>query len=129
VLAAPVADPNTPGAKLYPFKKMIGDQPADTINKRLLVPHLFGSYPSVGLTNPYWGDYDWRAALADGTTYAGQPFDPNSWTPETGFASTVMYLTVNHEIPPPDQALQCNNCHGVPSFWASIGLSDPLAPN
>jgi len=43
VLGAPVADYTTPGAMIYPFKKMIGNQVADANNNTMLVPHLFGT--------------------------------------------------------------------------------------
>jgi octaheme c-type cytochrome (tetrathionate reductase family) len=127
VIAAPTATVATAGAKIYPFKKMVGDQPADTVNKRLLVPHLFGNLGAgSGLEHPYWGDYDWEAALVEGTAYSDQPFDPEDWTVESGFAHTVMYLTINHEVAPKAQALDCFDCHGVPSFWQEVGLTDPF---
>lgn len=119
VLAAPTATKDTPGAKIYPFKKMIGDQPVDATNKRLIVPHLFGT---AGGENPYWGKYDWDLALADGAAYAGQEFSG-----DTGFANTVAYLTVNHEIAPAEDALTCGNCHGDDAFFNALGYEgDPL---
>jgi hypothetical protein len=36
------ADHNTTDVKIYPFKKMIGNQPADA-NNTVLVPHLFST--------------------------------------------------------------------------------------
>jgi octaheme c-type cytochrome (tetrathionate reductase family) len=119
VLATPTADINTMGAKIYPFKKMIGDQPVDPINKRVLVPHLFGT---AGGENPYWGKYDWGLALADGTAYAGQEYSGTY-----DFANTEAYLTVNHEIAPAEDALTCGNCHGNDGFFTALGYDgDPL---
>jgi len=98
----------TGAAKIYPFKRMRGVQPVDMDNQRVLVPHLFGT---AGGASPYWGNWDWDAALADGATYTGQPY---SGTP--GFLETVMYMAVNHEVAPKEMALGyencCADCHG-----------------
>ena len=120
VLAAPVATANDPGAKIYPFKVMLGRQPADTVNKRLIVPHLFGA--AAG-SNPFWEKFDWAAAIQEGATYSGVPYSGTF-----GFVDTVTYLPVNHEIPPKEQALLCPSCHGITWHWAELGLTDPLAP-
>lgn len=118
-LAKPTATKDTPGAKIYPFKKMIGDQPVDPTNQRLIVPHLFGR--ATG-DNPYWGTFEWGPALADGAAYAGQEFSGNY-----EFANTVMYLSVNHEIAPAEDALSCNDCHGDDAFFQALGFDgDPL---
>jgi len=119
VLAEPVATKNDPDAKIYPFKKMIGRQPADTVNRRLIVPHLFGQ---PGGANPYWSVYDWGLAIQEGAAYSGVPYSGTY-----GFPNTVMYLRVSHEIAPKERALLCNNCHGVPEFWTAVDLEDPLA--
>lgn len=118
MLAEPVATADDADAKIYPFKRMIGRQPVDPVNKRLLVPHLFGS--GAGLTNAYWAKYDWGLALAEGAAYAGQPYSGTY-----AFANTAMYYRVSHEIPPASQALTCDACHGNASFWAQIGIADP----
>ncbi len=120
VLAKPTATADTPNAKIFPFKVMRGDQPVDPVNRIVLVPHLFGK--SEGLQNPYWATFDSGLALADGAAYAGQNY---SGTYE--FAYTEMYYRVAHEIPPAEQALSCNDCHGVAGFWAQIGIDDPLS--
>ena len=121
VLAKPTADYTTPGAMIYPFKKMIGNQPADAGNQTMLVPHLFGT---AGGPNPFWGKYDWSLALTDGANYTGQ-----TYTGAYEFVDTVMYLTVNHEIAPPEQALgmdsACGDCHTSDVIdWIGLGWSD-----
>ncbi len=121
VLAKPTADYTTPGAMIYPFKKMIGNQPADAGNQTMLVPHLFG--PKGG-PNAFWGSYDWNLALQDGATYNGQ-----TYTGAYDFVDTVMYLTVNHEIAPKEQALgmdsNCGDCHLEGQIeWTELGWSD-----
>jgi octaheme c-type cytochrome (tetrathionate reductase family) len=120
VMAEPAATKDSPGAKVTPFKKMVGRQPADTVNQRLLVPHLFGA---PGGANPFWEKFDWGLALADGAAYTGVPFSGTF-----GFVNTVTFLQVNHEVAPREAALRCNACHGVPEFWAILGVTDPLAP-
>ena len=123
VLAAPTATRNTTGAKLYPFKKMIGNQPADMKFQRILSPHLFGT---AGGPNPYWGNWDWNLALQDGATYTGLPYS-GVW----GFVDTVMYLTVNHEVAPAEDARTCTDCHAAGGLdWTALGYtSNPFPMN
>lgn len=121
VLAMPTATKDTAGAKIYPFKKMIGNQPVDPVNKRLVVPHLFGS--AAG-SNAYWAKYDWAAAISEGTAYAGQPYSG-----EFAFGNTVMYLTVNHEVAPKQNARTCETCHGVTGFFEALGYEKDPFPN
>ncbi len=122
VIAAPTATIDTTGAKLYPFKKMIGNQPADMGNQRILSPHLFGvseTYPS-----PYWGVWDWNLALQEGAAYTGLPYSG-----EWGFVDTVMYLSINHEVAPATEARQCIDCHGPEGLdWEELGFSSNPFP-
>ena len=123
VLAEPVGDYTDPNAMIYPFKKMIGNQPADAGNQTILVPHLFGT---AGGPNPYWGKFDWNLALEDGAAKAGQ-----TYTGAFEFVDTEMYLSVNHEVAPKEQAYgmdgACGDCHGENQIdWAALGWSgDP----
>ncbi len=124
VLAAPVGDCNDPNAMIYPFKKMIGNQPADVVNQRILVPHLFGT---AGGPNPFWGNWDWDLALLDASLITGQPYQSGDY----GFVSTEMYLSVNHEIAPKEEAYgfgnACEDCHSANGVdWAELGYTgDP----
>ena len=124
VLAEPVADHTTPGAMIYPFKKMIGNQPADANNNTILVPHLFG--PNGG-PNAFWKEFDWDLALAEGSAFAGQ-----TYTGDFEFVDTIMYLTVNHEIAPGEASLgfdgDCTDCHGGNKYdWTELGwTADPV---
>jgi octaheme c-type cytochrome (tetrathionate reductase family) len=125
-LGQPAADYTNPAAMIYPFKKMIGNQPADKNNRTVLVPHLFGT---AGGPNPYWGKYDWDLALQDGAAATGQEY-----TGEFEFVDTVSYWAVNHEIAPKEMALGmggvagCANCHGGTTIdWQALGWSgDPI---
>jgi octaheme c-type cytochrome (tetrathionate reductase family) len=124
VLAEPVGDYTDPEAMIYPFKKMVGNQPADAVDKRILVPHLFGT---AGGPNPFWGKYDWDLAIRDGAAVTGQPY-----TGAFIFADTVMYLSVNHEVAPKEEAYgaggDCADCHfGDQIDWAGLGWTgDPV---
>ena len=117
VLAIPTATAETDGAMIHPFKKMVGRQPADPVNQRLLVPHLFGTGPGP---NPFWVAFDWGLAVEEGAAYAGQPYSG-----DYDFVNTLMYLSINHEVAPQEEALQCNDCHGNASFWENLGIDDP----
>jgi hypothetical protein len=118
VIAAPTATVADTDAKIHPFKKLIGRQPADTTNNRLVVPHLFGTGPGP---NPYWVAFDWGLAIEEGTAFAGQPYSG-----DYGFVNTVNYLTIHHEVAPKENALDCASCHGNEAFWSQIGLEDPV---
>jgi mono/diheme cytochrome c family protein len=120
-LGSPTADYTTPGAMIYPFKKMVGNQVADAGNSTMLVPHLFGG---KGGPNPYWAKYDWELALQEGAAYAGQ-----TYSGAYEFVDTFMYLTVNHEVAPKEQALgydtQCLDCHFSGQInWEGLGYTD-----
>ncbi|MGB0467787.1 MAG: tetrathionate reductase family octaheme c-type cytochrome [Pontibacterium sp.] len=123
-MSEPAADPTDATAKIYPFKLLEGKQVADAGNKTMLVPHLFGT---ANGPNPYWGTFDWDAALQDGATYTGQ-----TYSGAFEFVDTEMLLTVNHEVAPAELALgqggDCTVCHGAGSTidWTALGhTSDP----
>lgn len=103
---------------------MIGNQPADLNNNTILVPHLFGS---AGGPNFYWSKCDWNLALEEGAAAAGQ-----TYTGAYEFVDTEMYLSVNHEVAPKEQAYgmdgTCGDCHGGNQIdWAALGWSDDPA--
>jgi len=123
-LGSPVGDYTDPNAMIYPFKLMKGDQPVDPITKTILVPHLFGL---GGGPNPYWGKYNWTAAIEDGAAYTGQDFSGTH-----AFEPTTMLLSVNHEIAPKEMALgmdsNCGDCHASTHIdWPALGWTkDPF---
>ena len=121
VLASPVGAKDDGVSKIYPFKKMIGNQPADLNNQTVLVPHLFGL---LGGPNPYWVAYDWTLALVDGATYTGQTYSGQHY-----FVDTVMYLSVNHEIAPASGARSCSSCHDVNTGIDFTALGYTANPN
>ncbi len=126
VLGRPAGDYTTPGAMIYPFKEMPGKQPADAVNDIILVPHL---YPGSDGPNGYWKLFDWDLALQDGAAQTGQPYSG-----QHTFVETVMYLSVNHEVAPKEQAYgsggveSCRDCHGGEQIdWTKLGWDgDPF---
>lgn len=119
VLAEPVGSKSDPNSKIYPFKLMVGNQPADTVEQRILVPHLFGAGPGP---NPYWSKFDWALALSEGAAYAGQPYSGTY-----GFVETEMYMSLNHEVAPKSAARACTDCHNGGIDFTELGYSaDPL---
>mgnify|MGYP003572325016 FL=1 len=120
LLADPVGEKDDGQSKIYPFKLMTGNQPADAVNKTMLVPHLFGL---KGGDFPYWVFYDWGLALEDGAAYTGQTFSGFY-----EFVDTEMYLSVNHEIAPKEMARDCNDCHnGGIDFIELAYTGDPVS--
>lgn len=123
-LASPTATYQTPGAMIYPFKKMTGNQPADSASKSVLVPNLFGN----ATTDPdaYWVSFSWSRALASGAVYTGQPYSG-----AYEFVDTVMLLKVDHEVAPAEQAYGkdngCADCHFADQIeWTALGWTkDP----
>ena len=127
VLGEPVGAYDDGKSMIYPFKKMIGNQIANTTTKTIMVPHLFGT---AGGPNPYWGNYDWSLAVQDAAAVTGQAYDPATDT--LGFVNTAMYLTVNHEVAPKEEAYgfngDCNDCHFENKLdWTELGWDkDPV---
>ncbi|MDH5619875.1 MAG: tetrathionate reductase family octaheme c-type cytochrome, partial [Gammaproteobacteria bacterium] len=123
-LAEPMGDYTDPAAMIYPFKRMIGNQVADVVNQRIMVPHLFGM---SGGPNPYWARYDWDLALLDASAITGQPYQSGDY----GFVDTEMFLSINHEVAPAEQAwgmdANCGDCHLSGQIdWAALGwTNDP----
>jgi len=129
-MAKPLGKPSDPDAMIYPFKRFIGNQPVDPVTKTVLVPHLFSKKTGP---NPFWGKFDWGLALQDAALYTGQDFSG-----EYEFVDTEMFLTVNHEIAPAEEALGaggiidgCMDCHnpGGNQYveWEELGWTgDPL---
>jgi len=94
---------------------MKGKQIADAQNKYFITPKLIGGY---------WKDYDWDKASADGLAAVGLDYSG-----EYTFANTEMYLGINHEVVPFDQALGCGDCHteNGPIDFVALGYAgDPM---
>jgi hypothetical protein len=130
-LGSPSATYKDADAKIYPFKKMTGNQPFDATDKTVLVPHLWGT---VTGPNPYWGKYDWNLALQDASAYSATLTNYGGFQQYNGsyvFADTVMLLKVDHEVAPKEMALgrnnECGDCHLSGQIdWPALGWTkDP----
>lgn len=114
-LSKPVGSITDTKAKIYPFKVHTASQISDAVNKYLITPHLFGGY---------WSHYDWDKAAVDGMAASGL-----AYSGEYEFVETEMYMAINHEVVPKEDALQCNDCHsatGVLDFIALGYAGDPM---
>jgi hypothetical protein len=128
-LGSPSASYKDVAAKIYPFKKMTGNQVADKGNKTMFVPHLFGTAAGP---NAYWSKYDWVGSLTDAANYlpaynAGAQVFSGAYE----FVETVMLLKVDHEVAPKEMAYGRNNgcadCHFSGQIdWTALGWTkDP----
>ncbi|TNF37793.1 MAG: tetrathionate reductase family octaheme c-type cytochrome [Deltaproteobacteria bacterium] len=118
-LGSPLGAVDDASARIYPFKVMVGNQPADTVNKVLAVPHLFGT---IAGANPYWAKFDWAPAISEGMAYAGLDYSGTF-----GFVATEMYLALDHEVAPKSAARQCNDCHNGGIDFTALGYdADPM---
>ena len=128
-------------AKIFPFKAMTGQQPVDPTNHLVLAPKLFGP---GGFWSQIPDPYDaatvqanWTAAINLGATEAGQLTGGATYTDaDWDWGYTVMYLGINHEVAPKEQALGqtsgcATECHGpTPTVMdlTTLGYScDPMS--
>jgi octaheme c-type cytochrome (tetrathionate reductase family) len=113
----PAGDIKDPGAKIFPFKLHVANQPYDTGYKHLLAPITSGP-------DGYWTTFDWNDAfrLAQermGLAYSGS-YD---------FTETYMYWPTTHMVQPAENALQCSDCHSESGRldWEALGYpGDPI---
>lgn len=124
VLAKPSATKADAGAKIYPFKVMVGKQPAHKTEHYMIIPNVFGPqgfWTLVPAADEYDADtvrQNWTDALDRGRKAAGGPagtiedIGADDWE----FVHTAMFLSTNHEVAPKSQALQCMDCHGNSEF-------------
>ena len=118
-LGAPLGAIDDAQALIYPFKVMRGNQPADTVNKVIAVPHLFGT---VAGPNPYWSKYEWAPAITEGMAAAGLDYSGTF-----GFVDTFLYLQLDHEVAPKSEARGCMDCHGGAIDFTALGYDgDPM---
>ena len=94
-------DKNDPSARIWPVKRFVGNQPYDSVNNTLVVPHLFGKDDTA-----YWANFDWNKAIAAGMEYVGQDYSG-----QYDFVETVMYWPITHMVAPANQAVRCQECH------------------
>ncbi|PLX87262.1 MAG: cytochrome C [Desulfuromonas sp.] len=117
LMAGPTATREDKGAKIFPFKVMRGKQIYDTENNTLIAAHLIGK-------DGFWKTFDWQQAATIGMKAAGLPYSGNY-----GFAETVMFWRLNHQVSPKEDALSCLDCHGDNGRldWSALGYKkDPM---
>ncbi|MGA2403149.1 MAG: tetrathionate reductase family octaheme c-type cytochrome [Syntrophobacteraceae bacterium] len=113
----PLGDRGDSNARIWPFKVHNAKQPYDRVNGYLLPPVTAGE-------GGYWHEFDWNKALAMGARLAGLTYSGSY-----GFTETRMYWPLSHGVTPKEQALTCNECHGVnPRLdWKALGYdAEPL---
>jgi octaheme c-type cytochrome (tetrathionate reductase family) len=98
----PVGSPVDPHSRIAPFKVHTGKQPYDTVNKTVLIPHLFGPPDS----DAYWSKYDWNLALEGGMKKAGLPYSG-----QFGFVETSYVFPTTHMVAPKENSVSCDQCH------------------
>jgi len=116
-LAYPLGDIKDKQSKIYPFKVHTGKQIYDTKNNIFITAHVYGK-------DGFWSTFDWNSAAKIGMEQSGLPYSG-----EYGFAPTVMYWRIDHQVAPKDRALSCLDCHGdngrMP--WQQLGYQgDPM---
>jgi octaheme c-type cytochrome (tetrathionate reductase family) len=108
----PHGDIDDETALIFPMKSFYAVQPADAGTNTLAVPNLFPTNPETA----YWKNWDWNLALEGGQASVGREFSG-----ELGWADTVMYWPLTHQVSPAKDALQCTQCHteeGILDFEA-----------
>jgi len=100
-----------PKARIYPFKVHRGKQPYDKVHKTMVVPKIFGPKGS----GAYWGDYDWKTAIAKGMEYNNLPFSG-----EYDFVETEYVFQTTHMVAPKDKSLTCTECHSKNGRLANL---------
>lgn len=96
------AGPDTPGARIYPFKVHRAVQPYDRERNTLVFPKLFGKKGS----GAYWAEFNWERAVAEGMKAAGLPFSG-----KVGFVESAYRYPITHMVAPAGDALTCEACH------------------
>jgi octaheme c-type cytochrome (tetrathionate reductase family) len=139
VISEPLATYFDADAKIMPFKLMTGIQPAHQTERVLLAPDLFGpggfwgGVPPAAEYTPeavqqLWTDILTQGALLAGQLSEGETLASSDWD----FVNTVMWMGINHEVAPADEALgannQCADCHAPGAFpWTELGYAcDPI---
>ncbi|MBF0373064.1 MAG: tetrathionate reductase family octaheme c-type cytochrome [Alphaproteobacteria bacterium] len=99
-----------PNSRIWPFKEFKGKQPYDTVNKTLLIPHVFGKD-----ANAFWGNWDWGKALDAGMRDAGF-----AYSGQFGFTDSVYLWPITHMVAPKEDAVKCGSCHSATGRLADL---------
>jgi len=100
--------PNDPDSRIWPFKRMLGNQPYDKVHKRLLATNVWGPETDTAL----WTNYDWDKALKVGQAEAVAAGEAEfEYSGQHGFVENEMFWPITHMVAPAESALQCAECH------------------
>ncbi|CCO22365.1 tetrathionate reductase family octaheme c-type cytochrome [Maridesulfovibrio hydrothermalis] len=100
-VSMPVGNINDKNSRIMPFKVHHGMTPYDKVNKKMVIPHLYGKDKTA-----LWKGFDWTKAVTAGMAYAGLPFSG-----EVGFVKTEYVFPTTHMVAPKDKAVACEECH------------------
>ncbi|MCG6879542.1 MAG: hypothetical protein LJE96_10425 [Deltaproteobacteria bacterium] len=95
-MSAPVGSITDSGARIYAFKHHKGNQPIDSIDRKLL-PLKIGLFFQTGEIDQ---------AVRKGVEGVGWPYQGYE------FARTERFMGLFHEVAPSGEALSCTECHG-----------------
>ncbi len=98
-------------SRIWPFKRMVGRQPFDSVNNKLVYTHVWGPTTDTAL----WTNFDWAKAIDAGMEAAGEEYSG-----EFGFVDTYMYWPITHMVAPAEQALDCESCHAKDGRLAGV---------
>lgn len=107
-----------PKARIWPFKVMHGKQPYDTVNKTLVVNHVFGDDDTA-----LWKHYDYEKSIKVGMETAGLPYSG-----QFGFIETRMNWFITHMVAPKEKAVPCQECHTRASDGRLAAITDIYLP-
>lgn len=97
-------------SRIWPFKTMRTVMPYDVKNETLVYTHLWGEDDAA-----FWGNYDFKKAVAKGMQEAKLAFSG-----ELGFIPTVSYWPITHMVAPKSDALACESCHAKDGRLAKL---------
>lgn len=105
-----MGSPDDGRSRIWPVKVFAGNQPYDTGNNVLVVPHLFGQDESA-----FWKSYDWNKSIEAGMSSANLPYSG-----EYGFVESEMLWPITHMVAPATDALECSDCHSKNGRLAKV---------
>ena len=117
LMSGPLGDVNDVNSKLFGFKYHTAMQAYDPVSQRIL-PMKMGIL---------FQDGDVDRAIREGAAAAGWNL-PQDYE----FIPTDRWLSINHEVAPHDQALQCDTCHANTATrldWAALGYTPKSTRN
>jgi octaheme c-type cytochrome (tetrathionate reductase family) len=107
-----------PNARIWPFKVMHGKQPYDTVNKTLVVNHVWGDDDTA-----LWKNYDYAKSIKAGMDYAELPYSG-----KFGFIETRMNWFITHMVAPKEKAVPCQDCHTRAETGRLAAITDIYMP-